>query len=209
VTRFIDDKVMVLNRTGAPGLLTALNFDTWNARPITCVTSFGPNTQLHDYTGRHADIWTNAEGMASFSIPSNAFNSGQSYLCFSRAGVDAPNRVSPRPTTQSIFGAADLDVMPAVNTKATAARITAQRGSNLELTVRPDRTGWQAVSVLQLTVTDSHGHAVIDLACSGDSASAHAKAGAGEHQIAVGGRQLPQGGSSFQIEVAYTAPQTV
>jgi alpha-amylase len=209
MTRFIDDKVIVLNRTGAPGLLTALNFDSWSARRITCATSFGPNTQLHDYTGRHGDIWTDAEGAATFTVPSNAFSSGQSYLCFSRAGLDAPNRVSPRATTQSIFGAPDLDVMPAVNTKATAARITAQRGSNLKLTVRPNRTGWQAGTVLQLTVIDAHGHAVINLACSGETSTAEGKAGAGEHQITVGGRQLPQRGSSFEIDVTYTAPQTV
>ena len=209
VTRFVDDKVIVLNRTGAPGLLTALNFDTWNARPITCATSFGPGTQLHDYTGRHADIWTDAQGMATFTLPSNAFGSGQSYLCFSRAGMEAANPVSPRATTQSIFGSHDLDVMPAVNTRAAAGRITAQRGSELKLTVRPDRTGWQAGSELQLTVTDSYGNAVIDLRCPGDSAGAQARAGDGEHQIAVGGRQLPQRGSSFDIEVTYTAPQTV
>jgi alpha-amylase len=58
ITRFLDDKVIVLNRTGSPGLLTALNFDTLNARPITCDTSFGPQALLHDYTGRHVDIRT-------------------------------------------------------------------------------------------------------------------------------------------------------
>src|SRR5262249_11070265 len=36
VTRYLDPKVIVVNRTGGPGLLTALNFDTWNRRTITC-----------------------------------------------------------------------------------------------------------------------------------------------------------------------------
>ena len=39
------------NRTGWPGLLTAINFDTWNEREITCDTAFGPDAALHDYSG--------------------------------------------------------------------------------------------------------------------------------------------------------------
>jgi hypothetical protein len=39
-------------------LIHALNVDTFNVRTITCTSSFGPNVQLHDYTGRHRDIWT-------------------------------------------------------------------------------------------------------------------------------------------------------
>ncbi len=69
VTRFSDDKVIVLNRTGGPGLLTALNFDTFNRRTITCGTGFGPRAQLHDYTGRHNDIWTDDAGNATSTIP--------------------------------------------------------------------------------------------------------------------------------------------
>ena len=74
VTRYLDDNVIVLNRMGAPGLLTALNFDTWNRRTITCQTGFGGNVDLHDYTGRHPDIRTNADGRRrsrSHPMPTN------------------------------------------------------------------------------------------------------------------------------------------
>jgi alpha-amylase len=118
-TRYIDDKVIVLNRTGRPGLLTAINFDTWNTRSIRCPTSFGANIQLHDYTGRHADIWTDSDGFASFRIPSNAFSSGQSYLCFSLAGVNFAAGITGRPTTRTIFGSNDLDAPPAKNSQVT------------------------------------------------------------------------------------------
>jgi alpha-amylase len=209
VTRYVDDEVIVLNRTGAPGLLTALNFDTWNERTLSCATSFGANARLHDYTGRHPDIWTDGAGVATFTIPGNAFSRGQSYLCFSRAGLDAANRVTARATTQTVFGASDLDVMPAVNTRATAAHITAARGTELRVTVRPDRTAWRAGSALQLSVTDASGNPVINLTCSGDSASAQGRAGVGEHVLSVGGQHLPEGGSAFEVEVIYTAPQTV
>jgi alpha-amylase len=210
VTRHLDDKVIVLNRTGSPGLLTALNFDTVNPRTITCSTSFGPNTPLRDYTGRHHDISTDAEGRATFTIPSNAFSRGQSYLCFSRTGLDAPNRVMGRATTQAIFGASDLDVMPAANTRVVVGRITAEHGTAIALVVRPDRRGWAARSAVRVEVTDSARHTVIDHDCTGDSTAVQGRAGAtGEHLIALTGQQLPPSGSPFEIEVTYIAPQTV
>lgn len=116
-TRWLDDKVIVINRDGnggelgtSPGLLTCLNFDTWNHRTITCATSFGANVHLHDYTGHHADIWTDWQGNATFTIPANAFANGQSYLCFSRAASDKAISIRSRTTTQTLYGADDLDI---------------------------------------------------------------------------------------------------
>ncbi len=123
VTQYLDQKVIVLNRTGSPGLLAALNFDTWNRRTITCATAFGPNVQLHEYTGRHPDIWTDGSGRATFTIPSNAYQSGQSYLCFSRAGINQPVPLNRRSTTQVFCGASDLDIAPARNGRLDVARI--------------------------------------------------------------------------------------
>ena len=123
VTRYLDQKVIVLNRTGSPGLLAVLNFDTWNKRTITCATSFGPHVQLHDYTGHHSDIWTDSSGQATFTIPSNAFEGGQSYLCFSRPGVGGTFPFTRRATTQVFFGASDLDIPAAHNGKFQVSRI--------------------------------------------------------------------------------------
>ena len=210
ITRYLDDKVIVLNRTGIPGLLTALNFDTGLARTVTCSTSFGPHAQLHDYTGRHGDIWTDAQGRATFTIPSNAFSRGQSYLCFSHSGIDVPNRATARPTTQMIFGASDLDVGPARNAQILAGRITAERDVPLTVTVRPDRTGWQTNSALHLLLTDAAGRAVIDFICSSDEAVAHGRTlEAGELSLTLLGSHLPGDGSPFEIDVTYTAPQSI
>jgi alpha-amylase len=210
ITRHLDDKVIVLNRTGSPGVLTALNFDTLTARTITCATSFGPNAVLHDYTGKHQDIRTNDRGDATFTIPSNAFSRGQSYLCFSRAGLDAPNRVVGRATTQWIFGSADLDVAPAANTTATVGRITAAHDSEITVTFRPDRHGWTTGSSVRLTLTDPGNHPILDRLCTSDNTAAQARITVnGEHLIKLTGLQLPENGSSFRIEVTYTAPQTI
>ncbi|MGD0939030.1 MAG: hypothetical protein ABR905_04900 [Terracidiphilus sp.] len=120
VTRWVDDTVIVIERDGngapigtSPGLLTAMNFDTYNIREITCATSFGANVQLHDYTGRHSDIWTDSQGNATFWIPPNAYTGGQSYLCFSRAFSDKPIIQESRRTTQEFFGSPELDIPPA------------------------------------------------------------------------------------------------
>jgi alpha-amylase len=209
VRRYLDDQVIVLNRTGSPGLLSALNFDTWNARTISCATSFGPHIQLHDYSGRHDDIWTDAEGRATFTVPSNAYSRGQSYLCFSCAGLDVPNQVTTRATTQAIFGASDLDLMPARNAPTVVGRITAARDTAIAMTIRPDRRGWGAGSAVHVVVTGPHGEAVINRICTGDNTIAEGNAAAaGEHLITLTGQELPENGSPFEIEVTYTAPQT-
>jgi len=100
VTRHADAQTFVHERQGHPGLLTAISKDPWHHRTITCSTGFGANVQLHDYTGRHPDIRTDGEGRATFTVPSNAFGSGQSYLCFSLTGFGAAPALQPRSTTQ-------------------------------------------------------------------------------------------------------------
>ena len=80
------------------------------AAPSPARPHFRRARNSHDYTGRHGDIWTDGQGRATFTVPSNAFGSGQSYLCFSRTGQDkAPDPPAHR-TVQSFFGAPDLDI---------------------------------------------------------------------------------------------------
>lgn len=122
-TQYVDQTVIVVNRTGSPGLLTALNFDTYNRRTISCQTAFGPNVHLHDYTGHSPDVWTDGNGQVTFTIPPNAYENGQSYLCFSRADLDRAIDVSSRSTTQTFFGAADLDILPILDGQSTIGRI--------------------------------------------------------------------------------------
>ena len=208
--RFLDDKVIVINRTGAPGLLTALNFDTINARAIRCQTAFGANVDLHDYTGHHDDIRTDGNGVASFTIPSNAFSKGQSYLCFSRAGLNLASIRHPRHTTQTIFGAADLDTRPATNAETETGQIWVEQGSKIALRVGLDRHGVPADGSLTVTVTDTHGHSVVEALCTGDHVSAEGTTGVtGEHHIRIAGRQLPEHGTAFSIDVTYLAPQVI
>lgn len=129
-----DNSVAVFERLGYPGLLTALNFDTWNTRKVTVQTNFGPGVQLWDYTGRHATIWTDGNGRATFTIPSNAYSSGQSYLCFSRSGYAQGFQLQPRATVQTIAGARDLDIGPATAKSTAIGRIWCAEGEKVSAT---------------------------------------------------------------------------
>src|SRR5262249_11706729 len=113
MTRWNDPKTIVLERLGAPGLLTGISTDPSRPRTITSQTSFGPHIELHDYTGHHGAVWTDGQGRATFTLPSNRDGRGESYLCFSRTGRDRAIGLQEHATTQTFFGAADLDVPPA------------------------------------------------------------------------------------------------
>lgn len=169
ITRYVDDSAIVLNRDGdggqygwSGGLLAALNWDTWHARAITCATSFGANVHLHDYSGHHADIWTDGNGNASFTIPSNAFGGGESYCFFAPAGVNGAVILKPRMTMQKFFGADDLDLEAAkANSSRVIARVWAKDAPDvvivpetLRAAVMEESDGWWSVVVTN--VSDSN-----------------------------------------------------
>jgi alpha-amylase len=204
VTRFADAKVFVLNRTGNPGLLTALNFDTFNARTITCDTAFGPNVTLQDYTGRHHDIVTDGQGRATFTIPSNAFAGGQSYLCFSRAGFKTPFNPVPRRTNQTFFGANDLDIPAASDTARDAGRVWCAANSRIQTTLRAqeDARHVGAGVTLELLAPD---RSVLGSAHAqpGQSAHVNAVAAHGFQTLRITGVNTPPEGIPFEVEVDY------
>lgn len=140
--RYGDSRAIVYERTGYPGLLCCGNWDTWNKKPLTVQTNFGPNVQLHDYTGHHPDIWTDSQGRASFTIPSNAYSNGVSFLCFSRVGYAQAFSLPKRSTTQTFFGAVDLDIGQATGSSTlNVARIWCDAGTSITLNPEGDSTG--------------------------------------------------------------------
>ena len=212
VTQYLDQKVIVVNRTGGPGLLAALNFDTSNKRTITCSASFGANVDLHDYTGRHPDIRTDGEGRATFTIPSNANQNGQSYLCFSRAGFGHAIPVIKRSTTQVFFGAADLDIGPAQNGQVEIGRIWCADGSGINLSFRPavSETTSSPQAQIVLDVLSPAGKTVgtqkwtkQGLSPAGDLRVQ--AVGNGWHTLRLTSANLPAGGVRFTLTATYTA----
>ena len=180
---------MAARIASSPGLLTALNFDTYNRREICCATSFGANVQLHDYTGRHGDIWTDWQGNATFTIPANAYCGGQSYLCFSRAGADQPLHLHPRETTQVFIGAEDLDIAPAAPGDLSAiGRIYVEAGSATMFGHAPS---------IAAALLDEAGTAVPE----------NTVAATGWYTVAV--RATGTASTSFELSVKYRAPKKI
>lgn len=156
VTRWGNDQqVYVFERQGYPGLLVALNNDQENSYQRTVQTSYGANVRLHEYTGKHPDIWTDVYGRTTFTIPRNS--NGQSYLCFSRAGYGQPFALNQRSTTQTFFGAEDLDIGPARNTMVTAGRIWCQEGTRIQAVLIGPTGGWGSGATLVLDLVDANG----------------------------------------------------
>jgi len=216
VTQHADEKVIVVNRTGGPGLLTGLNFDALNRRTITCATSFGANVQLHDYTGRHPDIWTDGGGRATFAIPSNANQNGQSYLCFSRAGVGGAIRLIKRSTTQVFFGAADLDISPARDGRVEIGRIWCEAGSGIDSRFLPDGNGkaWSPQARITLEVLSPASKIIgsQNWTRQGHSPAGDLRlkaVGNGWHTLRLTSSNLPAEGNPFELTVTYNATQEV
>jgi alpha-amylase len=204
-----DQQAYVFERQGYPGLLVALNNDQWNTQQRTVQTSFGPNVQLHEYTGKHSDIWTDGQGRATFTIPRNTH--GQSYLCFSRIGYGQVFEPNPRPTTQTFFGAQDLDIGPVIDgAPAQVGRIWCQQGTLIQLALTTETDGWGTGTAVTLEIADGNGKVLATgqhTATSGTTRIAAKAPGSGWFALRLGGHGLPKTGASYALTVTYTGTE--
>jgi alpha-amylase len=210
LTRHADAQTFVYERQGHPGLLTAISKDPLDRRTITCPTNFGANVQLHDYTGRHPDIRTDGAGQATFTVPSNAFGSGQSYLCFSRAGFGGPPALNHRSTTQTFFGARDLDIAPVLDREATIGRVWAAHGTTIAARFRAQLAHWPARASITLELLGPDGAALtsarIGSAVTVECRGTVRQDGWQTFKTAATGLP-PDSGVPFELTVTYTATQ--
>jgi alpha-amylase len=211
LTRFADQRVIALERQGWPGLLTAISNDPINRHTVTCQTSFPAATQLHDYTGRHGDIWTDPRGCATFTVPSNAFGSGQSYLCFSRTGQDKGPNLQGHTTVQRFFGASDLDIGPVANLRPRRLpriHVAADQTVQVDLTI--SHQGWTDATSVKLAVFGPDGSPLADhgwRAASGREWGFRPR-DRGWHTLELSGTGLPAA-TPFELEMSYRAPRTL
>jgi alpha-amylase len=211
--RWQDKDVLVITRDGnggsvgwSGGLLTALNFNTLAARTVTVATTFGPNRWLHDYTGKHGDIWTDGNGNATFSIPSNAYSSGESFLCFAPGGVNQPVAEQSRMTTQVFFGDPALDVMPVTNGELVLPqRLRIAAKSTLTVKFAFNREGLEKAAAVEVEVLDSKGNKLAGgSTASGATVEITAKiAKVDWYSIRLTGSGLPVSGAHFTVSVTY------
>jgi Domain of unknown function (DUF1929) len=149
--RWKDFDVFAYERTGGSRLLVALNNDPNGPHTIHVATGFGANAHLKDYTGHGADVFTDGGGGATIQVPANI--NGLGYVCYSRVGQDRPLPTTSHPTTQDFEGAADLDILSAMNGKTIiVGRIFCAANKAVKVAPTVDRTGWTAASQVELAL---------------------------------------------------------
>jgi alpha-amylase len=211
--RWQDKDVIIISRDGnggpvgwSGGLLTALNFNTLVTRTVTVATSFGPNRWLHDYSGKHDDIWTDGNGNATFTIPSNAYSNGESFLCFAPGGVDKPVEVKSRTTTQVFVGDPTLDVLPAVTGDLVLPqRLRAAANSAMTVKFTFSRTGLKNDASIKVEILDSNEEVLVGGSTgSGNFVTVTTKiAQVDWYSIRLIGQGLPSAGVNFTASVTY------
>ena len=134
-------QLLILER-GARAIV-AINNDGDNWHDAWISTAFGPNTQLHDYSGsRPDDIWTNADGWVNIAVPP------LSYSVWGQPGVTGGFDPSSLRTVQQFEMDDDLGDSdpnsPGYGGKAitgsyrTAGRIWPAAGSEVNLSIYSD-----------------------------------------------------------------------
>ena len=193
--RYKDFQFVVYERTGAPNLLVGLNNDPANGwKTVTVQTGFGANVHLHDYSGHSGDVWTDGAGRVTIGIPPN--DNGSGYVCYSRAGLDKPNGVTRKATTQVFEGAEDLDIGPAVGGETvTIGRIWCDAGFAVDLAPEgaPDGLDFKVLDPEQKPLSLDHGKSKTTAR--------------GWHTLQVSSRV--KGATPFKLAVTWTSTQTL
>ncbi len=208
VERWADTQVYAIERTGAPGLLSAINNDQWNERTLTVQTAFGANVSLHDYTGHAPDVSTDGQGRVTITLPRN--DNGLGTVAYSRQGVSGEVKTTVRRTTQLFQGAADLDIMPLPGAgQLVVGRVWVAADTLLSATITPDRAGWGNQVLVTMTVQSPDGTVLAsrdydDQALSASQGLTERVLATGWQTLAVTTTGLPLRGSPFVLEVIYT-----
>jgi alpha-amylase len=214
VCRFKDFQAIIYERQGYPNLLVGLNNDSQDGwRTLAVQTGFGPNTQLHDYTGHAGDVWTDAGGRVTIDIPPN--NNGLGYVAYSRTGFGRPFAAVPHRVTQTFEGASDLDIGPAVEGKTVqVGRIWCAAGSQIDAVFVPNAANWAAGTQLQLEILDPRGAPVASQPwTAGQPAPGPLRVAVGPEgwytaQVKATGLAEPAG-VPFELALSYTCTQTL
>lgn len=204
-----DPQVYIYERQGYPGLLVGLNNDQGNSYTRTVQTNFGANVQLHDYSGHHGDVWTNETGAVTITVPPN--DNGKSYVCFSRVGYAHGFTLDGRTTTQTFFGAVDLDTCPAKSGQVVQiGRIWCQADTRLNAAFNPDTTGWSAAAHTVFDIIDPttrmlamQTHRLRQESNPIDTVIQQT----GWHTLRVMGTGLPATGTPYEANVTYTGTE--
>jgi alpha-amylase len=210
--RFKDFQAIVYEREGFPGLLVGLNNDQYNGwRTVTVQTSFGPNVDLHDYTGHAGDVRTDGGGAVTIGIPPNS--NGGGYVAYSRSGFGRPFAVVTYRTTQTFFAASDLDIGPVTNAAPReVGRIWCAAQSTVQARLNVEAGHWAAATELTFELLDAQGAPVLTRRWTAAAPTPGIAQGTvhegGWHMARLtAGGLAPPGEMPFELTLTYSAPQ--
>ena len=155
VTRYKSQDIFAFERTGGKHLLSALS-DSPQPQTIRVKTDFGANVLLKDYTNHEKDVRTDNEGYATIIIP--VYGDGESYVCYSVAGIQKGFKTQNYRTTQEFFGASDLDIKPAHSDEIVRiGRIWTQPNKPITATLSFQPKNWNSKTRIELELLSSAG----------------------------------------------------
>jgi hypothetical protein len=211
--RWKDFDVFAYERMGGAHLLVGLNNDPGGGRTIHVDTGFGSNVALHDYTGHSPDVVTGGDGSVTITVPQNI--NGLGYVCYSRAGQGRALPTTSHAVTQDFEGAADLDILPALNGKTvTAGQIWCAANSAVSAVLTLDRTGWSAASKIDVSLlfpdqTNSTLTVTMNSPANAVLKTTTKAAGFYALQLTATGMPAANPNPAFKLSVTYSATQTL
>jgi alpha-amylase len=147
VKRYGDQHVLVLERTGSPGMIATLNNDTFDPdwKTVNVQSAFGAGQLLHDYSGGdETNRWTDGQGRVTLGIPPGA--DGRGYGMWAPAGHGGA--LAPRPgwwCEQVFYGGQGRAIAPASAVEKRVCRVWC--APDTDLTARLDIDTPAALSI--------------------------------------------------------------
>ncbi|XZF16042.1 alpha-amylase domain-containing protein [Chitinophagaceae bacterium MMS25-I14] len=192
------------------------NYSTWQS--ATVQTDFGPNKQLHDYSGANSsDIWTDANGKATIYVPPcNGSNVRKGYCIWGPAGVTGGFSPTQNSTTQQWEMSDDLGdshasslgqggAIPASSTAwRTVGKVFDQNGKTITVNVYPVNT----TPSLTASLYNSSGTQVATTSGAGTLTITYTPTATGFYTVKVKNTSASNPGQTVYVKVNYTAPLT-
>lgn len=191
------------------------NWNTWQNANIQ--TDFGPNVQLHDYSGANSsDIWTDANGRVTIYVPPcDGSNVRRGYCIWGPAGVTGGFNPAQRSTTQEWEMANDLGdshasslqqggALPASSTALrTVGKIFDETGKTITVNLYPTNTAQN----LTVNLYNSSNTIVQTVNGTGNLTLTYTPSSTGLYTVKVKNTSSSNPAQNVFVKVTYTAPK--
>ena len=191
------------------------NFSAWQSANIQ--TDFGPNRQLHDYSGANAaDIWTDGTGRVTiWAPPCDGSNLRRGYSIWGPAGITGGFAPAQRSTTQEWEMANDLGdahasslkqggALPSSSTALrTVGKVFSENGKVLTVNLFPSNT----TKNLTMNVYNNAGSIVSTVSGLGNLTINYTPPTTGFYTVKVKNTSGTNPAQNVFVKVTYTAPK--